>query len=175
MQKITRIEHEPQEDMTYGIFTKPIHVEKLVNWLNRNTDIDYIISTSKEEINAYSFDIGVSYCFPKIVNVETNDRITGKKRYWFNYHPAPLPAYPGLGNYAIPIADQVKYFGATLHSMTNDVDKGEIVKVNRFTLKTPPVNTNELGCITHYHLFQLFKETIEHLPFYINNMLKVKK
>ena len=39
--------------MKYGIFTKPIHVEKIVNYLNQYTDMDYIISTVKAEIYGY--------------------------------------------------------------------------------------------------------------------------
>jgi len=142
----------------YGIFTKPIHVEKLVNYLNMNTDIDYIISTSRGELVAYDFDIGVSYCFPYIVDV--NYPLTDKRK-WFNYHPAPLPEYPGINDDAI--YDKVTEFGVTLHMMTNKVDKGRIIKVRRFKLDSIPPSPNELGSIAHYHLFQLFKETIESL------------
>ena len=141
--------------MKYGIFTKPIHVEKLANHLNQHPDIDYIISTSKEEIYAYDFDIGISYCFPYIVDVNSKP--------WYNYHPAPLPKYPGLMNYAQPIHDKVKEFGVTLHRMTMEVDKGEIIATKLFPLPSIPCSTNELGNIAHYYLFQLFKETIEGL------------
>lgn len=143
------------EKIKFGIFTKPIHVEKLVNYLNQYTNIDYIISTSKEEIEAFEFDIGISYCFPYIVDVS--------KRTWYNYHPAPLPEYSGLSNYSIPIHDNVTEFGVTVHKMTNVVDKGPIVKVKRFKLESLPINTNELGNIAHYYLFQLFKETVNEL------------
>lgn len=146
--------------MKYGIFTKPIHVEKLVNFLNQYTDIDYIISTSREEIYAFDYDIGISYCFPYIVDVNYPTYTTRK---WYNYHPAPLPEYPGLDNYAAPIKDKVKNFGVTLHKMSNKVDDGKIIKKKYFKLDSTPISTNELGSITHYYLFQLFKETIEGL------------
>ena len=151
-----------RKKIKYGIFTKPIHIEKLVNFLNQENDIDYIISTSKEEVNAFDFDVGVSYCFPHIIkiNFPVEDR-----RIWYNYHPAPLPKYPGLNNYSFAIKDKMKTFGVTLHIMTDDVDCGPILKVKKFKLRTLPINTNELGCITHYHLFQLFKETIKLLQF----------
>ena len=141
--------------MKLGIFTKPIHVEKIVNFLNRYTNIDYIISTSKQEVYAYDYDVGISYCFPYIIKID--------KTPWYNYHPAPLPKYPGLMNYAEPIHDKVKTFGVSLHKMTNEVDKGEIIKVKTFKLDSLPVNSNELGNIAHYYLFQLFKETIQEL------------
>lgn len=143
----------------YGIFTKPIHVEMIVNFLNK-IKLDYIISTKREEINLFNFDIGVSYCFPYIVDVDYPVR---DSRKWFNYHPAPLPEYPGLNNYSFAIRDNIKKFGVTLHVMTHEVDKGEIIKKIMFPLISKPVNTDELGKITHYYLFQLFKETIEKL------------
>lgn len=144
--------------MKYGIFTKQIHIEKLVNFLNTK-NIDYFVSTSRDEINL-DFDIGVSYCFPYIVDVNYP---MNSKRIWYNYHPAPLPEYPGRGSYVDAINDKVKEFGVTLHVMTNQVDKGDILKRRKFKLDSLPVNSNELGSITHYHLFQLFKETIEFL------------
>jgi len=140
--------------MKLGIFTKPIHVEKIVNYLNQHTNIDYIICTNKQELDMYEFDVGVSYCFPYIIDI-------GKK-IWYNYHPAP-PNYPGMSNYSVPIKGKVTDFGVMLHKMTNVVDKGPIVKIKHFKLDSIPINSNELGNITHYYLFQLFKETIEEL------------
>ena len=148
----------------YGIFTKQIHVPKLVNFLNQETDIDYIIGTEKTAPYAHKFDIGVSYCWPHIINVDW----TGgeNKRIWYNYHPGPLPGYEGPYEYAKALAKGDKTFGVTLHKMTMELDKGPIVKVNRFKLKSEPSDINELGNIAHYHLMQLFKETVEHLPKY---------
>ena len=137
--------------MKYGIFTKPIHVEKIVNYLNQNTGVDYIISTNKQEIESFEFDIGVSYCFPHIIDI--------KDKPWYNYHPGP-PKYPGMTNYSKPVKDKVTDFAVMCHKMTNEVDKGPIVKIKHFKLDSIPVNSNELGNITHYYLFQLFKETI---------------
>ena len=143
--------------MKYGIFTKPIHVEKLVNYLNEHTDIDYIISTRKDDIHTYDFDIGVSYCFPYIVDINypIND-----KRIWFNYHPGPLPKYPGVNNYSDAIRDGVTRYGVTLHEISMKVDNGTIIRRIDFDLENIPVCINELGTITHYYLFQLFKMTI---------------
>ena len=138
--------------MKYGIFTKPIHVEKLVNYLNQYTKLDYVISTNKYELNQFDFDIGVSYCFPHVIDV--------RDKSWYNYHPAPLPKYKGMTCYSDAIRDKVTEYGVTLHRMTNKVDNGKIIRIDRFTLDNIPTSTNELGCITHYFLFQLFKETI---------------
>ena len=148
--------------MKYGILTKPIHVEKIVNYLNQHTDLHYVITTNKEEIYAYDFDIGVSYSYARIIDIDDE---VNKKRVWYNYHPAPLPDYPGLMNYACPIRDKVTEFGVSLHIMTMVADKGPLLKVRRFSLDDAPINSNELGNITHYHLFQLFKETIKVLQY----------
>ena len=150
--------------MKLGIFTKPIHVEKIVNFLNQKTKIKYVICTSKNEIDMYDFDIGISYCFPYIIDL--------KGRPWFNYHPAPLK-YPGFTNYSKPVKDKVREFGVALHQMTSEVDKGPIVKVRKFKLDSIPINSNELGSIVHYHLFQLFKETIATLETKVNSYFNI--
>ena len=134
-------------------------MEKLVNYLNLHTDIKYVITTSKEELHSWDYDIGISYCSPYYIKGT-------KEKPWFNYHPGPLPKYPGLMNYAKPVYDKVKEYGVTLHKMTEVFDKGPIIKVKKFKLDSIPTNTNELGCIAHYYLFQLFKETVEKLDEY---------
>ena len=143
--------------MKIGIFTKPIHIEKIVNFLNQKTDLDYIISTRRDDLHTYDFDVGISYCFPYIVDIEYPIR---DKRKWFNYHPALLPEYPGINCLSDAIHDKIKHFGVTLHRMTAKVDGGDNIAIKTFDLASVPISVNELGCIAHYYLFQLFKETI---------------
>ena len=108
---------------------------------------------------AYSkkFDVGISYCFPRIINLSRSDKP------WFNYHPAPLPEYKGLECYVQGIKDGVSEWGVTLHRMVQQVDSGRILAEKRFHLESLPVDINELGNIAHYYLFQLFKQTIDSL------------
>lgn len=148
-------------NMKYGIFTKPQHVEKIVNFLNESTDIYYIISTNKYEPLAYDFDIGISYCFPWIIDSRYDAGMLLETKDWYNYHPAPLPEYKNWGNYQKGIKAGVEAWGVSLHRMTKHVDEGPVLKVKYFKLNSIPSNTQELGDISHYHLFQLFKETIE--------------
>jgi len=157
--KINQGKKMTKEKNKLGIFTKPIHLEKIVNYLNQNTDLNYVISTQLPEVEAYDFDVGISYCFPEIINIHypVKDR-----RMWYNYHPGILPEYPGLQCYSLPISEKVMDFGVTLNIMTMEVDKGGVLMIKRFPLESHPVNSNELGTITHYHLFQLFKKTIEY-------------
>jgi len=148
--------------MIYCILTKPHHVEKIVNFLNEKTNIEYFITSERYEIDAFDYDLGVSYCYPWIVNIESKEH---KNVTWYNYHPAPLPEYKGVHVYEKAVKNRIKKWGVSLHIMTNEIDSGEILYVYDFNLDSPPVNTNEIGCIAHYKLFQLFKDTIEHLQF----------
>ena len=140
-----------------GIFTKPVHVEKIVNYLNQHTNIDYIISTDKRELyDCYTFDIGISYAFSDKINIPRTCTSS-----WYNYHPAPLPRYKGNGVYSRAIKECVFTWAVSLHHMTMIIDEGELIDKIEFELVTNPTSTNEIGSISHYYLFQLFKKTIE--------------
>lgn len=158
--------------VTYGIFTKPQHVEKIVNYLNIWSDVSYLISTNRWETEAFEFDVGISYCFPWIIDLNTPKN---KNRIWYNYHPGPLPRYGNLGNYAKGIKDDVKRWGVTLHTITMDIDKGPILQRKSFDLASYPTNTAELGDISHYYLYQLFKQTINYLQFKPRDMVEFGK
>ena len=147
---------ESERDLTYCIFTKPHHVEKIVNFLNQKTDLHYTITSDKQEIKnfAYNFDVGVSYCCPHILNIDS--------RPFYNYHPAPLPHYKGQDIYARAIRKGMRIWGVTLHRMTEKVDEGEIIKEVLFEIEEP-CSTNEIGTISHAALFKLFRETIMEL------------
>ena len=156
----------------YCIFTKPHHVEKLTNHLNTETNIDYIITSERYEIDAYDYDIGISYCYPWIIHVDKYP-----DRVFYNYHPAPLPKYKGLHVYEQALKDKVEEWAVSLHIMTSEVDSGELLARHSFPLKSIPAHTNELGCIGHYYLFQLFKETIfalQHKPKNMNEFVQAK-
>ena len=137
--------------MRLGIFTKPCHVEKIVNYLNLWTDITYVISTDRREIDLFEYDVGVSYCWPWKVSAEHL-----KFRDWYNYHPGLLPEHKGVDCYVRAILDG--RFGVTLHKMDGEFDHGEIIEVREF--EATPVNSQDLANITHYRLFELFKDTI---------------
>ncbi len=95
--------------MKIAIFTKPHHVEKLTNYLTQHTAIDFVISSERHELNAFDYDIGISYCFPYIINVKKGDAA------WYNFHPAPLPKYKGVSCYADAIKDKVREWSVSLH------------------------------------------------------------
>ncbi len=140
--------------MKLGIFTKPEHVEKIVNYLNQYTDIKYIISTNRREIDLFKYDVGVSYCWPWKISQE---QLSTKP--WYNYHPGLLPHCKGVDCYTNAI--NLKKYGVTLHRMDQEFDTGEIITTLEFN--ADPVNTQDLANITHYKLFELFKATINQL------------
>ncbi len=145
---------EDDREPILGIFTKPHHVEKIVNYLN-TTDIKYFITSDKQEIKsfAFPFDVGISYCCPYILELD--------ERPFYNYHPAPID-YKGLNIYAEAIKRKVGLWGVTLHRMTDKVDEGEVIMHTNFKIDIP-LSTNELGTAAHYYLFKLFRETIRGL------------
>ena len=149
--------------MKVGIFCKPVHVEKLVAFLN-TTDIDYCIfsnSKTNQRMAYYSdFDVGISYCAGFIIDLEKEKRVRGENRSWFNFHPHPLPKYKGYDAYAQAIYDKVFTYGVTVHRLVQEVDAGKIIEVNMFSLYSEPVHPDELGCLCHYYLFQLFKKYV---------------
>lgn len=158
------------KDLKLAIFCKPVHMQKIVNFLNEhsNINIKYVIFDSTVKSNQHEayyrdFDVGISYCAGFIIDLKKEKKIKGYNAKWFNYHPHPLPEYKGYSAYAKAIKNKVTYYGVTLHRLVQKVDSGEIIQVRSFNLDSPPVDVSELGNICHYHLFQLFKETIEHI------------
>lgn len=154
--------------MKIAIFTdRKQHVEPMVNYLNQ-LDLDYIISSYKFSPESFDFDVGVSYCWTWLIDLDKHPGVT-----WYNYHPAPLKwlaeGFPGQNSYAKGVhwmkKTGIKEWGVTLHLIDNGVDTGPILKQRFFNLDSIPCDVQELGDISHYHLFQLFKDTILYLQY----------
>jgi len=71
-----------------------------------------------------------------------------------------LPDYQGADDYKNGITDKVDRWGVTVHYMDEEYDTGKIIKVDTFKLHEPPTSVQELGTLSHYFLFQLFKDTL---------------
>ena len=89
-----------------------------------------------------------------------NDLLVIPKLGFVNYHPGPLPEYKGPNEYENAIKNKETRWGVTVHDMTEEYDSGNIRKILKFNLHEPPNSVEELGAISHYFLFNLFKETI---------------
>ena len=119
--------------------------------------IDYVIFTTNDDPPLESFDLGVSYCYPKKIK---EPLLSKPKNGFVNYHPAPLPKYKGPNELIKAIENKEMDWGVTVHYMDENYDTGPIIRVKKIPLNEPPSDGNELGPISHYFLFQLFKETI---------------
>ncbi len=150
--------------MKIGVFTKPEHLEKLGSYLGAN-GFDFILSTQKREWMRKDFDIGISYCYPYKIDVEKDGRP------WYNYHPAPLPKYKGYECAVDQLNDNVKSSAVSVHRMTNVLDEGKVFKVRKFPLDSELCHSHELWLIAHYHLLQLFKETLQDVIDYESSLI----
>ena len=63
-------------------------------------------------------------------------------------------------------------WGVTVHYMGKNYDSGPIIQIKKIGLHEPPTSPQELGALSHYFLFQLFKETV--LDIYKGNAVTVK-
>lgn len=138
------------------IFTKSRHIYKISKFLD-GLKLDNKIFTIHDSIPNDKFDLGVSYCYPRKI---LPDLLYIPKKGFINYHPHPLPEYKGLDSYENAVKDKVSSYGVSVHYMDEEYDTGKIIKVDRFELHEPPTSVQELGAITHFFLFNLFKKTL---------------
>ena len=141
------------------VFTKTRHTKKIDKFLN-SLNFEHKIVTLKDFSPLKKFDLGVSYCYPRKI---VEPLLSTPPKGFFNYHPAPLPKYVGPNELEDAIKNKETHWGVTLHKMDENYDTGKIKKINEFQLHEPPTDPTELGSISHYFLFELFKETIAEL------------
>jgi folate-dependent phosphoribosylglycinamide formyltransferase PurN len=125
-------------------------------------NILFEIHTSLDTVSLDPFELGVSYNF--LCKVQPPLLYLARKGF-INYHPAPLPQYPSGPGYALStseraIQDRVMRWGVTLHYMDEEYDNGPIIRKVMFDLEEPPLTRDEIGSITHWHMWKLFKSTI---------------
>jgi methionyl-tRNA formyltransferase len=138
------------------VYTKERHIEKIKKFLE-SLNFKCEIYTVKDTPPLAPFELGVSYCYPRKI---TEPLLSTPKKGFINYHPAPLPKYKGPTELEEAIKNKETHWGVTVHYMDENYDAGPIIKIKRFDLHEPPIYPEELGAVSHYFLFQLFKETI---------------
>lgn len=138
------------------VYTKTRHIWKIKEFLD-SLSLKYEIYTVKDIPPNSPFDLGVSYCYPRKI---TEPLLSTPKKGFVNYHPAPLPKYKGPTELDEAIKNKEMHWGVTVHYMDENYDTGPIIKIKKIDLHEPPTSTQELGAISHYFLFQLFKETL---------------
>lgn len=128
-------------------------IKKFLDSLNLKHDI----FTINDNPPIGKFELGVSYCYPRKIE---EPLLSMPKKGFVNYHPGPLPKYKGPNQYIDAIKNKEIHWGTTVHYMDENYDSGPIIRVKEFDLHEPPTSIEEIGAVTHYFLFQLFKETI---------------
>ena len=141
------------------IYTKQRHISKIHKYLD-SINLEHVIFTIKDSSSIESFELGISYCYPKKI---TNPLLSIPKKGFINFHPGPLPKYKGPTELDDAIKNQEVSWGVTAHFMNEEYDTGPIIRVKEISLHEPPTSTQELGAISHYFLFQLFKDTINEI------------
>ena len=81
-------------------------------------------------VDMESCDVFISVLSEKIIPQEYLD-----SRPCFNFHPGILPWYRGVGIQSWVLINGESEAGATLHKMSKEVDKGEIIAIRRFPVK----------------------------------------
>jgi methionyl-tRNA formyltransferase len=138
------------------LYTKERHIDKIKKFLD-SLEIQNEIFTVNDNPKIEKFDLGVSYCYPKKIS---NELLNIPKKGFVNYHPGLLPKYKGPNEYEDAIKNKEIYWGVSLHYMNEEFDSGKIIKNKLIELHEPPSSIEELGAISHFFLFELFKETI---------------
>lgn len=142
------------------VYTKTRHIEKIKKFLdsqNLEHEIFTTINPPDSEHEFEDFDLGVSYCYPRKV---TEPLLSIPPKGFVNYHPGPLPKYKGPKESTDAINNKEMNWGVTVHQMDENYDTGPIIEVLDIKLNEPPTSTTELGAVSHYFLFILFKNTI---------------
>jgi len=141
------------------IYSKQRHVSKIHGYLN-SIGLEHKIFTIKDSPPLEFFDLGVSYCYPRKI---TNPLLSTANKGFVNYHPGPLPKYRGTTELDDAIKNKETSWGVTVHFMDEEYDTGPIIRIKEIPLHEPPTSTQELGAVSHYFLFELFKETIKEI------------
>ncbi len=110
----------------YEIFGVVSSDQSVIEWV-KSKKIDFRLPTDNviEFLKQHRF----SYLF-SIANLSllSKEIIESPSHYAINYHDALLPAYAGLNATSWAIIHQEKTHGVTWHTMTEQIDSGEILK-----------------------------------------------
>src|SRR5690349_20036572 len=112
------------------VYTKERHISKIGKFLD-SLNLEYVTCTIKDNIPLKSFDLGISYCYPKKI---IEPLLSTPKKGFVNYHPAPLPKYRGPTELDKAIENKEVHWGVTVHYMDKNYDTGPIIKIKNIEL-----------------------------------------
>ncbi|NLL51426.1 MAG: hypothetical protein GX248_01830 [Peptococcaceae bacterium] len=105
---------------------------------------------------------GLDYLFSYYYQKKVEKRILDFPAFGcVNFHPAPLPYYRGVGNYAMCIMNKLDYWGVSAHFMDEQFDNGMLIQVLRFDVDSEKETYTSLERKTHSYMYQLFSSVID--------------
>lgn len=174
------MQHLLEEDFNVvGVIGKPASEEldgtqgSLLSFANEKnipiykySEVYDLVDIDKQTFDGHKIDYIISYLFwgklkSLILDIAKVSSI--------NFHPGPLPDYQGLGGYNAAILDGREKYGVTAHIMSEKIDAGNIIKVNKFEIESIETAFSlEQKSMTY--LLELFKEVFsDNLEEFINN------
>ncbi len=93
----------------------------------------------------------VAFCTSVIVPESVLNALSGDA---YNFHPGP-PSYPGLYPACFAVYDGATQFGATCHTLTENIDDGPIVGVSSVDI-SPDINRLDLEALSRQLVTRLF-------------------
>lgn len=78
-----------------------------------------------------NYDLGLSILYWRKLKEEF---LTVPSKGIINFHPALLPDYKGTGGYNLAILEGLSEWGVSAHYVDTEIDTGEIIKVNKFSI-----------------------------------------
>lgn len=110
------------------------------------------------DLNIFREKLDVIYVntYPKLIRSVLID--TAKKGA-FNFHMAPLPKYRGVFGFNFAIYNREKQYGVTVHRLSDQFDRGDIIEVDWFDINPDRITVKKLVELSEKHLFELFQRT----------------
>tara|TARA_Y100000593_G_C4302974_1_gene334317 strand:+ start:818 stop:1426 length:609 start_codon:yes stop_codon:yes gene_type:complete len=117
------------------------------DWAVKNLPIGFEMVDDIDEC-----DIFISVLYDKIVKKKFID-----SRKCYNFHPAILPNYAGVGTITWSILNNESHHGVTLHLIDDGVDTGDIIDIIKFEIEDGET-AHSLHKKTMRELFVFFKD-----------------
>jgi len=114
---------------------------------------EYSEALSLMKKGALTFDLGVSMLYWKKLKDEF---LAIPKLGVINFHPAPLPEYKGTAGYNLAILESLSEWAATAHYIDENIDTGNIIKVQSFPICSETETAKSLEKTSQAVLFDLF-------------------
>lgn len=103
------------------------------------------------------FDLAVSLLYWQKIRTPI---LKSAKKGVVNFHPAPLPDYKGTAGYNLAILEGLDRWAVTAHYVDEDIDTGDIIKINSFDISREDETVDSIERKSQYYLFETFKEIV---------------